>query len=45
MTEGMSKAELLDKFRAGQALLEALLAEVGDERRTQAGVIGAWLGR
>jgi hypothetical protein len=38
----MSKAGLLDRIRVGHELFKALLAELGDEQLTQAGVIGEW---
>ncbi len=42
MTTQMTKAELLDKLRAGRAEWEALLARVGEARMTEPGVEGEW---
>ncbi len=40
--ERMTKADVLDKLRAGRAEWEALIAQVPRERMTAPGVMGAW---
>jgi hypothetical protein len=40
--ERMTKADVLDKMRAGRAEWEALIAQVPRERMTEPGVMGAW---